>query len=288
MALHVDEHMVLAFDENVRVQFAQNSSRLRGAVDVRMNVVGESKSFDRVANDDANEKTIATSGTGRHEDHTEDDLDGTRSWAGLRYFYKAIPLDPDDEDKLLADPKNKYVTVIAGALGRKMDEIIIDAMVGNAARGLYVGSTSNVALPTAQLIANGSTGLTIAKLRSAKKILDTGEVPDSERYLALNAKALSDLLGTTEATSSDFNTVRALVNGELNTFLGFSFIRTEKINTTTGCVAWHKSAVGLAIAREYNTIWQRTDKHGLMECYGSVHFGATRAEDAGVVMIDFV
>ena len=288
MALHVDEHVVLAFDENVKLEFAQNSSRLRSAVDVRTNVVGESKSFDRIGNDEADEKTIATSGTGRHEDHQESDLDGTRSWAGLRYFYKAIPLDPDDEDKMLVDPRNKYVMAIAGALGRKMDELIIDAAVGNAARGTYVGGTSNVALPTAQLIANGSTGLTIAKLRTAKKILDGAEVPDSERYLALNAKALSDLLGTTEVTSSDFNTVRALVNGELSTFLGFSFIRTEKINTTTGCVAWHKSAMGLAIAKERNTIWQRNDKHGLWEAYGSVHFGAVRAEDAGVVMIDFV
>jgi hypothetical protein len=145
------------------------------------------------------------------------------------------------------------------------------------------------ALPNGQKVAVGSTGLTVAKLLAAKAILDANEVPDSERYLALNSAMLSTMLGATETTSIDFNTVKSLVNGQIDQFLGFKFIRTEKIVTTgtlaTEAVAWHKGSIGVAIARERNSIWQRNDKHGLWEAYGSVHFGATRTDDKGVVQI---
>lgn len=284
MALHIEEHVVRAFDENVRLLFEQGASRLRQYCDVRTGVVGKAKSFNRIEGGDAQEKA----GSGhRHEDHTQDDLDGIVSWAVLRYFYKALPLDPDDEDKVLASPKNRYVEAIAGALGRKLDELILAAAIGSATRGEDMAGS--VALPSAQKIAAASLGLTVGKLIAAWEMMSAAEIPDDGRVMAVNASMMADLLGATEVTSIDFNTQKTLVNAKLPSFMAFEFVRTEKIISTgtgaTGAVAWHKTGIGVAIAREYNRIAQRHDKHDLWEAYGSCHFGCVREEDKAVVQV---
>jgi hypothetical protein len=284
MALHVEEHVVRAFDENLRLLFEQEASRLRPYVDVKTGVVGKAASWNVFIGEDAREK-IGSSG--RHEDHTRDDLDGIVSWAVLRFWYQAVPIDPQDAVKLLMDPKGKYAVAISGALGRQTDEQLIASAIGSATRGEDMGTST--ALPSAQVVAAGSTGLTVAKLRAAKKILDQNEVPAGDRTIAVNADMMDDLLGATEVTSSDFNTVKALVQGDFDTFLGLKFVRTEKIVSTgsnaTGAVVFHKVSLGLAIAEEYNRIAQRRDKHDEWEAYGRVQFGTTRTDDKGVVKI---
>ena len=62
------------------------------------------------------------------------------------------------------------------------------------------------------------------------------------------------MLGDQEVTSSDFNTVKALVRGEVSSFMGFNFItmgnRDEggipKAAALRNCFAWHKDAMGYA------------------------------------------
>lgn len=286
MALHVEEHVVRAFDENLRLLFEQEASRLRPYVDVRTGVVGKAASWNVFIGEAARQKVIAT--TGRHEDHTQDDLDGLVSWAVLQFWYQALPLDPQDAVKLLMDPRGKYAMAIANTLGRQVDANLIAAAVGSATRGEDMGTST--ALPSSQKVAAASTGMTVAKLRAAKKILDQNEVPMEGRTIAVNADMMDDLLGTTEVTSSDFNTVKALVNGDFNTFLGFHFVRTEKIISTgtlaTGAVCFVKQSLGLAIAEEYNRVAQRRDKHDEWEAYGRVQFGCVRTDDKGVVQIN--
>jgi len=287
MALHVEEHVVRAFDENLRLLFEQEGSRLRPYVDVKTGVTGKAASWNVFIGEAAREKVASGS---RHADHTQDDLDGIVSWAVLRFWYQALPLDPQDAVKLLMDPKGKYAVAIANTLGRQVDAMLIAAAIGSATRGEDMGTST--ALPSAQKVPAASTGMTIAKLRAAKKILDTNEVPMDGRTIAVNADMMDDLLGTTEVTSSDFNTVKALVQGDFNTFLGFHFVRTEKIVSTgslaTGAIAFCKASLGLAIAEEYNRVKQRVDKHDEWEAYGRVQFGCTRTDDKGVVQISVV
>ena len=111
-----------------------------------------------------------------------------------------------------------------------MDDEIISAISGTAYSG-ETGSTS-VPLGVAQKITEaGTDGLTIAKLRNAKEILDSADVdPSIPRYIAVGPKQISDLLGTTQVTSSDFNTVKALANGEVNSFLGFNFTVSNRLS----------------------------------------------------------
>jgi len=141
------------------------------------------------------------------------------------------------QQKVNFEERQELVQVVANAIGRRQDQLILDALLAGK------GST----------VAHGGTNLTVAKLRDAKKTMDTNNVPPEDRHMIIHANNLSNLLGETSVTSADFNTVRALVSGELDTFLGFRFHtlgdRTEGGISIDGssirsCLAFHKTAIG--------------------------------------------
>ena len=141
------------------------------------------------------------------------------------------------QQKVNFEERSELVQVVANAIGRRQDQLILDALL--AGKGSTVG--------------HGSANLTVAKLRSAKKTLDTNNVPPEDRHMIIHANNLANLLSETAVTSADFNTVRALVSGELDTFLGFKFHtvgdRAEgglSINASSHrkCLAFHKDAIG--------------------------------------------
>jgi hypothetical protein len=148
----------------------------------------------------------------------------------------------------------------------------------------------------------------VAGLRAIKKILDGNEVDESiPRYAAINASGLSALLGQTEVTSSDFNSIKALVQGEMNAYMGFQWIRTQRLLTqdsalsasaTTGAVGsgtsilgerknlfWAKDGLLLSTSADIVTeIDRRSDKSYATQVYVSMGLGATRMEEEKVVV----
>jgi hypothetical protein len=177
--------------------------------------------------------------------------------------------------------------------------VIIDAALGDA----YTGDTGVTAtpLPSAQQIAvdyveTGSaanSGLTIAKLRQAAYLLNEAEVDDSDpRILVVGAKQIQDLLRTTEITSADFNTVKALVNGEIDTFMGFKFRRVSSALlpyvANTGvrtCFAYVRSGLKLADAGRKVHVDIRADKSHALQIRTVASLGATRTQEQKVVEI---
>lgn len=204
-------------------------------------------------------------------------------------------LDHNDAARILIDPRSEYVKAGASAYGRQIDTIITAAAIASAATGVG-GGGAGAALPAGQQIGGtgGATGagqkLTVAGLRQAKRLMDEAEVPD-KRWMVVNAKFLQDLLAVTEVVSSDYNNVKALVMGELNTFLGFEFIRTELIPTNTGnrkwCLAIADGAMGLGIAQDRMVrVAEDPSVSFALRVYMETTMGAVRIEDAGVVALD--
>ena len=212
MSFTISEHHVLKYDEDVMTAYQQEGSRLTSCVEEKMNIIGKSFSVNRLGVVEAVTKTT------RHELHQHQNPEHSVRWANMVYYYNSVLMDPDDDDRVLANPKNKYVMTAAMSLGRRKDQTIIDAGLGTAITGENRAGTQ--ALPTAQIVTGSTSGFTMTKWRTAKRILDENEVPDSDRYTAISAQGLEDLLADTTVTSADFNTVKALVNGDLNTFLG--------------------------------------------------------------------
>ena len=186
-------------------------------------------------------------------------------------------------------PTSSYALAAAYGLGRAQDDELILAASGTAFTG-ETGSTSTT-LPTAQKITeSGTDGLTIAKLRSAKELLDLGNVdPSIARFIIVGPRQITDLLGTTEVTSSDYNTVKALANGEVDSFLGFKFIVTNRLDLTSSkrlCLAWAQDGMKLALGQDILTrIDERSDKGYSTQVYVCQSVGATRMEEEKVVTI---
>ena len=199
----------------------------------------------------------------------------------------------DDADKvaMLIDPTSSYANAAAYAIGRAVDDAIIEAADGTALTGKS-GSTST-ALPAGQIVgvASPAAGLTILKLVSAKKILDQNNVdPSIKRYIAVHPEQIEDLLNNTTVTSADYNTVKALVQGDINTFMGFEFITSTRLATDGSSyrqvLAWAEDGITLAMGKDLMTqITQRADKSYSTQVYVCAQFGATRMEEEKVVQI---
>ena len=199
-------------------------------------------------------------------------------------------IDQQDRVRTLIDPTSSYALAAAYAMGRSMDDSIIEAVSGNAFGG-ETGSTT-IALPSAQKITeSGTAGLTIAKLRSAKEKMDSASVdPSIPRYIVVGPTQSSDLLGTTQVTSSDFNTVQALANGEINSFFGFNFITSNRLSIASSkrlCLAVAMDGIKLALGQDIMTrIDERSDKGYATQVYVCMTMGATRMEEEKVVTIE--
>ena len=202
-------------------------------------------------------------------------------------------------------PTSECMQSQAAAYGRLVDKILIDALTAsatitntaNTSTGFGLNNTTTtVALPGSQSVAvnyvasgtAANSGLTIAKLRQAKRILDAAEAPAEDRVLIVSAKEVSDLLGTTEVTSNLFNSVRALVDGDVDHFLGFKVVRSEQLNSASNvrtCVAYHKNAAVVVDGgkKSYMDVLP-TQSHAL-QIRSTAVLGATRLLENGVVSI---
>ena len=180
----------------------------------------------------------------------------------------------------------------AAAMGRAMDDVIISAATGAASTGETGSGTANLDATTNSVGSSSSNdGLTIAKLTEAKRKLDLQDVdPSIPRYIAVGPKQIEDLLGTTQVTSSDFNTVKALVSGDVDTFMGFRFVMTNRLsidsNDIRKCFAWAEDGLTLGIGKDISArIDERADKGYATQVYYCMSIGSTRMEENKVCQI---
>ena len=282
MSTQITTAFVNQFSANIQMLSQQMGSLLRIAVDVET-VNGEKAFFDQVGS------AAAVLRTSRHADTPLIDTPHSRRMVTMSDYEYADLIDDSDKVRLLVDPTSTYSRAAAAAMGRAMDDVIITAALGTAQTGKE-GSTST-ALPAGQKIAHGSAGLTIAKLVSAKELLDAASVdPSIPRFIIVSPKQVSDLLNNTTVTSSDFNTVKALAQGEINSFVGFRFIVSNRLNTDSNSdrqvIAFAQDGLKLAIGKEPAArIDERADKSYSTQVYYSQAIGATRMEEAKVVEI---
>lgn len=290
-SFQVTEAFVNQYESNFYVLGQQMASRFEPYVITKSGIVGASKAAERVG------KSEAYDILNRHADTQYVDTPHSRRWIDLADKGWADLVDEMDQIKMLADPKSIYPRLAVAALNRKKDDIIYAAVRGSART-----NSGTTALPSGQKIAVGGTGLTLAKLLSTKELLDTAELVEEgmgdnivgqgampNRVIVCRAKDLTTLYGTTEIKSIDYNSVKALAQGQIDTFLGFKFIRSERIYGSGGtsyCLAWVKPSVQLGIGKDVVTsIDILPAKNMSAQVYARMSLGAVRVEDEGVVEI---
>jgi len=293
---HVSTQITSAFvnqyASNVTLLSQQKASRLRPAVRVEP-VTGEVGYFDSVG------AVTMVERASRHADTPFTEIPHSRRRVSLRDFEASEIIDAQDRVRTLADPQSYYVQAFAAAAGRRMDDEIIAAFFSTAAAGkngdVAVAFPAGNTIPHDYVETGTSTSgsLTVAKLRRAKELLDAGEAgidPDEPRFLACSSREVTFLLRSTEVTSTDFNSVRALVQGEVDTFMGFKFIRTERLALNASghrrVAAWVQSGLLLALGEEpVANIAPDPTKSFNTRVHYRASFGATRMEEAKLIEI---
>ena len=187
MAIGLSSAYVTLFDAEVK-QAYQGKAALVGATRQRRGVEGNLVKFPKVGKGVATLRVPQT-------DVTPLNVDFSQVTATMEDWNAAEYSDIFMQQKVNFEERSELVQVVANAIGRRQDQLILDALL--AAKG--------------STIAAASTDLTVAKLRAAKKTLDSNNVPAEDRHIVLHANNLSSLLSETAVTSADFNTVRALV-----------------------------------------------------------------------------
>ena len=287
MSIQVTTAFVEQYSANVQHLVQQDGSKLRGAVREEA-VTGKNAFFEQIG------ATAAQRRTSRHADTPRVDTPHSRRRVSLEDFDWADLIDNEDKVRMLIDPTSDYARAAAMAMGRAMDEVLIDAALGTA----YTGVSGGTSTAGQTAVAAGGTGLTLAKLLTAKETMDGDDVGEDGRAIVCTADQITDLLNTTAIQSADFNTVKALARGEVDSFLGFRFIpvngkRTDgsKLVPVDGssdrrCFAFQGDGLLLGVGADMNTkISERADKNYATQVFCSMSIGGTRMEEARVLEI---
>jgi len=281
---------VQQYSANLQHLSQQKGSRLRGAVRVEA-VRGKQAFFDQIGSQSASVRTT------RAADTLLNDTPHARRMVTLADYEVADLIDDQDKLRMIVDPTSSYAQAQAFAIGRSMDDVIITAATGDAKTGETGGTTTSLpstqkVLVTDRATGSGSTGLNIEKLRKAKFILDNNSVdPSIPRVIVVGPKQIQDLLAFTEVTSSDFSTVKALAQGQLDSFLGFQFIVSTRLALDSSsdvrtCFAYAVDGLTLAVAKDLTVrIDERPDKGYATQVYACMSIGSTRMEEEKVVEI---
>jgi N4-gp56 family major capsid protein len=236
MAIGLSNAFIQLFDAEVK-QAYQAKAQLVGATRQRKGVEGEVVKFPKVGKGAATLRVPQT-------DVTPLNVDFSQVTATLEDWNAAEYSDIFMQQKVNFDERQELVQVLSNAIGRRQDQLIIDAL-----------TASGTSLTVTNDIGGTDTNLNVDKLREAKKLMDKNNVPPQDRHMVIHANSLASLLGDQEATSVDYNSIKALVSGEINTYLGFKFHvlgdRTEgglAIDGSNDRTIWafHKDAVGYA------------------------------------------
>lgn len=289
MSFNVNTHFVQQYSTNVQLLLQQKGSKLRNAVTVGSYTGKAAKAVEQVGSVNAQKRTQ------RHGDTPLISTPADARWVYPVDYEWADLIDDQDKLRMLIDPQSSYAQNGAFALGRAMDDEIISAFFGTSKTGEN-GSTSTT-FPAGQQVAvdtgaASATGLNIAKLRAAKKILLANEVDvDNEQLFAvITAEQHDDLLNEAQAVSLDYNTRPVLVDGRITAFMGFNFIHCERLGVDGDSYrrvpVFAKSGMHLGMWNDINTmISERADKGYATQVYCKGTFGATRVEEGKVVEI---
>ena len=295
---NIEQNYQIKYSEKWGSYLQQEVSRLEKYVTVETGLSGKMVVYDQYGVINFVEKTSRMASTTLAEAPT------SRRVMHPRLFTKAVGFDEYDAKKLnsIDMPVSKTIEALRSAAGRKMDSVMIDAFLGNA----YVGETgtTSIRFPEDQTIAknfseNGTTtdsNLTLDKLRRALYLLQKSEAWSEEHraygdelVLACTSSQIASLLKEPEIGSYEYNSVRALMEGRLDTFMGFRIIRTEQLPITSGvrsCIAWVKSRALFGIWDDFRVkVSVRDDMDETLQVRAKFACGATRLQEEGFVKI---
>lgn len=231
---------ITSFDSDVKQAYQDRGANLRDRVRVRNGIVGSSHRFPKLGAGQASRRTPSA-------DVIPMNLNHSNQTVTLEDWNAAEFTDVFDEEKTNIDERKELATAIAAAIRRREDQMILDAL-----------DASPTTLLVAASVGGAATDLNTAKLRRANRLLGDKGVGDDDITGVFSHQAKESMLGENQVTSADYNSVRALVNGEVDSFLGVTFrwIATraegglDKTGNDRTSYVFARSAIGHAIGKD--------------------------------------
>jgi hypothetical protein len=283
MSSQVSPAYAKQYTDNVEFQFQQETALLRGTVRQR-SVIGKVDFWERIAPVAAVQKTV------RHGPTPELDTPHSRRTVTLDDWTWADLIDLMDKPKLLIDPQSSYTKNGASAMGRAFDSAIITAFDADALSGEEGETVVRFVSECAGDHNFAVAPLSLDKIIMLKEELDDHDVPEEGRHILLPPAGFRQLLAQSSApnvSNEDFASVKALVKGKIDYFLGFTWHKSTLAPRPSAGVrygfAWHEDAMGISIARDISTeVKERSDRSYSTQVHISGSFGAVRIQGEGV------
>ena len=280
MSRYLNAVAVTQFDKATKHEY-QSMGSLRGCFRTRTGVTGDKTTFNKMGAGTAHRRGSPSS------DVVPMGVSHSYETANLFDYEAPEYTDIFGKKEVLIDEVSELATTTKGAIGRLRDQIVIDqlaaAPIGDLLGGAVVGDAT---LP-----------MSLDTLLAIKLLMDDEEVPDGERFIAMTPAGFDGLLKETKVTSSDYASVKALVDGQLNRFLGFEFKRIGTNRKEGGlpliaagvqsAYAWDRRAVGEAVGFEVDTsVEWSVDKQSWLSM-GKFKGGACIADPKGVIRFQY-
>lgn len=277
-----------AYKNGFILESQQTMSKLQPFV-VNEKVEGEKWFVDRML---ANTTSSGiTEGPARHADTAFVEYDFQRRMiTPVEYVYSVL-VDKIDKLKTIQDPKSDLVQEGVRRFNRQKDALLIAAATGTAYTGV-AGATGTI-LPSTQVVASGTTGLTKTKINATDELFNDNDVPmDDEKFLVIGPQQLSDLRGIEEFTSADYAFGTPLGTGMLPNVLGYTIIVSTLLNKTGSirtCFAFSRGALALGMGIDVTTrLEEYQSKNYNWNVFARMALGATRLAEEKVVKIECV
>lgn len=281
MAVNVQNWWVEMYRANVFMQVQRLGSLLRKTVTIK-DVTGRSAFAEGLGPTQTQELTT------RNADTPTIAMDHVRRQLVLRDFNWGTLLDKIDKIRMLAKPENKYAKNAYYAFGRTWDDIMIEALLGPARSGMEGDTIIN--LPTEQKIGiSTNVPMSMEVLEVVQERFKENNVPPNmPKYFLIGPRQERELLADERVASSDFNTVKVLVNANVREYMGFTFIvhtgLEKDADDKRHCIAYTQQALETGIGADpFLNMAPRPDKNFNNQLYMEMSLGAVRLEEKQVV-----
>lgn len=262
----------IEFDALVKAQYQSLGFLLRDTVRVRRNVIGSTVSFRKV-------NQIQAVATGYLQTVVIQDPGYTPQDAILVKYTAPTAVDSVQELTVNFDAKMENAMLVANALGRRSDQIIINSLA------VSPGST----------VAAGGTNLTYTKYRQVIQFFDNNAVPLPERFWAMSASNFVSLLADDHFVSTFYTQNRVLDKGFMREFLGINVIIIPQMAEgglpfSSGVIretfAWHKQSTGMGIGHDFRTEINYLPRETSWLINGIFSAGAITIDNTGIIQVN--
>ena len=290
MSVNLLNHSVQQYSTNLELLLQERGPKLRGLVRTGSHVGKQAAPVNQIGS------VVAQAPAGRFAELNRQDPSIERRWVFPTDRELNMLIDSFDELRLITDPQSMYAQDAAMAIGRAMDDAVIDAALGTATTGEQGGSSEAFDTTNFSVAANfgaaSDVGLTVAKIIEARRLMRGAfvDIDNDPLTMVITSRQEADLLNQLEVVSTDFNAKPVLVDGRITRFLGVNIVISERVDEVSGddaCFMFAQSGMYLGVWKDITTRGSIRDDLSSqpMQVYTCATFGATRLEQGKVVRV---